>query len=801
LKIFVDALQALFDKEPMPDFADDDFAASAEDFSPYDESGGAEDIRRDLIDAHHGLTKSRRKIAQKKWNESEAGKAFAETWRQSDACKAAKAAWKLSDAGKASRQVSRHAWKKSDAGKASKKAWKLSETGKASTNTTSRKKSLEKYLDRDIVAIDCEGRPPLHTIDDQGRTPLEAHKATGCLKHLTKDSSGHYWESHELSLIGAAKITRPYGTPIEQAVWEPPVWVEITPKNQTEQSFKALLSLPEHFPGEGRKKPPLFLMFSAGYDWSMWLQDIGFGKAFEIARQRGFEPACRRMRGMVFWRKYCIKIRPYFDFKLSELRWPDDPHGKKHTDDPAYKKPGKNGKPKLQIIRRITIVDTFRFSQKSFVETIKPLKERGIIPKEVFDTIKREKDKRGSFHLEKMENIKTYCGYELHSLCCFMHMIRDACWTAGEFRLKSFHSPAAIASELLKRIGVRSHSWEVKSVDLAYEQIIAHWAYFGGRFEWMLKGYSKSLGYQIDLASAYPYAMQFLPSMAGGRWEKWNADDDATKHLLNKLTRKTVEKSCILSVFRVRFNFYSDAPSYPLPYRMKDGTILYPRMGYGYAFDWCRKNKIPTERAVIIEEANFFHPAPEAVQAVKEGKGPFALLKDVFDKRIEFDKADPKGPEQDVLKKGINSAYGKLAEKRYRGDDPDSGKPIIPPYACPWYAAAITAHTRRELMKAALLEPECVTGYATDAIYSQVPLALPRLKSESDIKAGKEDKLLGDWCWSKVPASMFVQSGLMFSLGDNGNVIEVKCRGLPIKKIEKAQKFLDDVLKALDKPY
>jgi len=135
--------------------------------------------------------------------------------------------------------------------------------------------------------------------------------------------------------------------------------------------------------------------------------------------------------------------------------------------------------------------------------------------------------------------------------------------------------------------------------------------------------------------------MQFLPSMTGGHWEKWDADNP----LLNKLTRKTVEQSCILSIFPVRFNFYADAPFYALPYRQADGVILYPRMGYGYyarddvlnAFDWCKKFKIPIEKAVIVEEANFFHPAKDAVQI------PFALLEDIYAKRIEFDNAIQKG--------------------------------------------------------------------------------------------------------------------------------------------------------------
>ena len=87
------------------------------------------------------------------------------------------------------------------------------------------------------------------------------------------------------------------------------------------------------------------------------------------------------------------------------------------------------------------------------------------------------------------------------------------------------------------------------------------------------------------------------------------------------------------------------------------------------------------------------------------------------------------------------------------------------------------------------------------AVYFEVLLDFPRLKSEAGIKAGKEDKLLGDWCWSKVPAAVFIQSGLAFYLDENGKVIEVKSRGLPLKKLERAQKFLDDVLAAWQAPY
>ena len=45
---------------------------------------------------------------------------------------------------------------------------------------------------------------------------------------------------------------------------------------------------------------------------------------------------------------------------------------------------------------------------------------------------------------------------------------------------------------------------------------------------------------------------------------------------------KQIEQSCILSIYRIRYNFYADAPFYAVPYRLPDGVILYPRMGAGY---------------------------------------------------------------------------------------------------------------------------------------------------------------------------------------------------------------------------
>lgn len=75
-----------------------------------------------------------------------------------EAGKAAKKAWNESEAGKEARK----AWNKSDAGKAANKAWYKTEAGQAAKqreNAANRAKTLDKYLNRQIVALDSEGRP------------------------------------------------------------------------------------------------------------------------------------------------------------------------------------------------------------------------------------------------------------------------------------------------------------------------------------------------------------------------------------------------------------------------------------------------------------------------------------------------------------------------------------------------------------------------------------------------------------------------------------------------------------------
>jgi hypothetical protein len=76
-------------------------------------------------------------------------------------------------------------------------------------------------------------------------------------------------------------------------------------------------------------------------------------------------------------------------------------------------------------------------------------------------------------------------------------------------------------------------------------------AYFGGRIELCMQGIHRLKTYLYDLASAYPAIAVQMPSMEGGKWVR----------KINP-TREEIEKSNILSMFRVKTRgFSADLPS------------------------------------------------------------------------------------------------------------------------------------------------------------------------------------------------------------------------------------------------
>jgi len=89
--------------------------------------------------------------------------------------------------------------------------------------------------------------------------------------------------------------------------------------------------------------------------------------------------------------------------------------------------------------------------------------------------------------------------------------------------------------------------------------------------------------------------------------------------------------------------------------------------------------------------------------------------------------------------------------------------------ACPWYAAATTAGTRRRVMEAALQNPHAIVQFSTDGVVSLEPLSL-------DIGEG-----LGQWEAKRVAPGtpmVFLQSGLYTYRTEDEKLPTVKTRGM-----------------------
>lgn len=120
----------------------------------------------------------------------------------------------------------------------------------------------------------------------------------------------------------------------------------------------------------------------------------------------------------------------------------------------------------------------------------------------------------------------------------------------------------------------------------------------------------------------------------------------------------------------------------------------------------------------------------------------FAFVPEMYQRRQEWRRQGE--PAQAVLKLGLNSLYGKLAQSI--GYDPKTGR--LPPYHNPVYAGLITSITRATVYRAMMQSPNAIAYAATDGIVSSVPLNL-------EVGSG-----LGQWELTEIDEMKVVQSGV-----------------------------------------
>lgn len=366
--------------------------------------------------------------------------------------------------------------------------------------------------------------------------------------------------------------------------------------------------------------------------------------------------------------------------------------------------------------RSARVWDVFRYFQCSFVTAL----ERWNIgtPSER-EAIQATKVRRSTFAGIGPDE-RAYCQSECRLLAKLATTLIEACQGEG-LASKVWHGPGSSASVLLDRMGAKAHAIDSESADPRLQHALAC-AFFGGRFESSRVGPVDGPLYAYDIASAYPYAMSLIPCMAHGKWrlrKRWSGN--------------------MTAVVRYRLRAAKDCGAWgPLPYRLADGNIVFPRSSPG---GWAH--------AVEIVSAQKLHAGVETLEAWEfertcDCAPPFtATINELFERRKALGRTD-RGL---VIKLALNSLYGKSAQSIGQ-----------PKHRCMLRAGLITATTRAMLLDAIALarDPWSVLEVATDSVLSTEPLALSRLGTGQ----------LGAWEGAEWADAYLVRPGIRFGGGN-----------------------------------
>jgi hypothetical protein len=429
-----------------------------------------------------------------------------------------------------------------------------------------------------------------------------------------------------------------------------------------------------------------YTAFYFSYDVEMWLRDLTW-KERETLRDKG----------QIHWRGFFIKWIPGKQFRIIRDRVADS--AREHN-------PGKD---KEHIRNRerywVKIWDMYGYFQMSFMRA---LREWKLGTPEELDLIQRGKDKRSDFSSVDDE-VREYAYQEAKLGVALAGRIRDECKKL-DLNLSGLHGAGTIADALFRKYGVGDYGESPEPPPL---EIVCR-SYFGGRFDTSQVGYVGTL-HEYDINSAYPEQIRSLPCLAHTRWE-WTRDYQEDLH----------------SLWYVRWDLDASELWSPFPYRTGTGDIRYFRNGAG----WYYGCEVQSARKLTKNLQ-----VTQGYRCIREcSHRPFEWMEEIYSQRQALKQVGDLA--EKILKLGMNSAYGKLAES----------KTNRPYYQNLLLAGIITAMTRAKLMEAVAQSPESVVILATDAVYSSKKLDLPLADNE-----------LGLWEMKTLEDVFVLQNGLYHS--------------------------------------
>lgn len=356
---------------------------------------------------------------------------------------------------------------------------------------------------------------------------------------------------------------------------------------------------------------------------------------------------------------------------------------------------------KWKTAKYVRVYDVFGFFQTSF---LKAIEERKIGSKEQLEVIERYKLRRGENLEDDWEGWKRYNSIECHLLVEMMEQF-SGLLESQNIHLSNWWGAGAIAAYWFRQHDIKDHL--IQSWDSDIDKWIMR-AFFGGQIQRLLVGRFNQPVFRYDICSAYPWGQSQLPSLSGG---KWTATD-------------TFQNNCPWALYDIEWDFREHWESMygPLPWRTRGGSILYPRRGWGIFWQWeveavqrCFPGSLKINSGLI------FTPSTNT--------RPFEWIEERFEERNRLKKQG--NPQNIPLKLGLNSLYGKTAQKQGMVDN--RGNRLKPPYQSYFWAGNITSKTRARMIEAAGSNPNSIIALATDGVYSLSPLELPTGTS------------LGDW--------------------------------------------------------
>lgn len=405
-------------------------------------------------------------------------------------------------------------------------------------------------------------------------------------------------------------------------------------------------------------------------------------------------------KGFVFWKRWKIQWTPRKKFTILQLDR------------------------KNRTRKSCTVWDIFGYFQTSFVKTIWKWE---VGTEEELRLIAQMKERRSEFTAAEIAEISFYCQLE----CKLGAQVFDKllkCTTDVGLSLRRYDGAGSVASAMLRKNNVEEYMHQ--TVRIPDEVICA--GYYGGRFDRSTFGECGD-AIEYDINSAYPYQAVSLPCLSCGSWEY------TTTYRPNERW----------AIWNTNWSLDESGLWSPFPYRNR-GHIYYLRDGRGWYWgDEVRNALRIYPNSIHVREGYVFHQSCT--------HQPFSFISEYFERRRRLKEQGDLA--EMVLKLGLNSIYGKLAQNVGQA---------TPKTQCLIWAGIITSNTRAMLLDGIRHDPDALL-VATDAVIS---------KQELPLKTGNA---LGEWERSYLQHLFIIGNGVYQARG--AKEVKHRTRGVSIKDI------------------